>query len=383
VSRPAKVKGLKAWTIGVGMEVGPFYWMEFRDDELLLQHSVGVASDWHVWSFAANKPVNAPFEGNFAALCPNNKNKEARIHDKVVEIRTWEKGAVKSKRNLLGADSSVGSVFWAPDGKHVAASADGFYVWNLDSVDPPWKVKAPSVQCGQPWSPDGKNVAIPTIGNQFYVLLCEGDSGKQFWTLDCPGASLLGSAWLTWSPDGKKLALVAHDGGGGGGGVLLVWEVTSGKPLPLPKEMEVVAGAAPWWSPDGKKVAVAGSKNTVAVYDVETGKESLILRGHARPVLAGLFTRDGKTLVSAAEDRTVRFWDAASGEPRGVLIYLSNGEWVTISPDGHYRGSDKIEQFLSYTVNPEEGEVHDLTPAEFAKQYDWKNDPDKVKLLNK
>ena len=41
--------------------------------------------------------------------------------------------------------------------------------------------------------------------------------------------------------------------------------------------------------------------------------------GHTSMVWKVLFTPDGKELVSVSDDKTVRFWDVASGEPIRVL----------------------------------------------------------------
>ena len=53
-----------------------------------------------------------------------------------------------------------------------------------------------------------------------------------------------------------------------------------------------------------------------------------------------------------------------------------------VSPDGHFKGSEGISDKLIYIVQSEDGVQHTLTPAEFAEKYDWKNDPEKVRLAD-
>jgi hypothetical protein len=53
---------------------------------------------------------------------------------------------------------------------------------------------------------------------------------------------------------------------------------------------------------------------------------------------------------------------------------------LAVSPDGHFKGSEGISDKLIYIVQTDDGVQHTLTPAEFANQYGWKNDPKKVQL---
>jgi WD40 repeat protein len=74
-------------------------------------------------------------------------------------------------------------------------------------------------------------------------------------------------------------------------------------------------------SPDGK-VALLGSDTwfgggEARLWDLASGSFSGKAIGHARPVLAVAFRRDGKAFATGCKDGTVRLWDAASGKPIG------------------------------------------------------------------
>jgi len=60
---------------------------------------------------------------------------------------------------------------------------------------------------------------------------------------------------------------------------------------------------------------------------------------------------------------------------------LADTSWLTVSADGHYRGSPKIEEHIVCAAGIEDGRQQTFTPAEFAKRFGWKNDPEKVKPL--
>jgi WD40 repeat protein len=86
----------------------------------------------------------------------------------------------------------------------------------------------------------------------------------------------------------------------------------------------------------------------------------------------------GSTAASGNQDRTVRFWDAATGQPRATLIAEPN-QVTAVSADGHYRHAPGLEPDLVGVVQKEQGQ-ETLSLQEFASRYRWKNLPAQVKL---
>jgi hypothetical protein len=72
----------------------------------------------------------------------------------------------------------------------------------------------------------------------------------------------------------------------------------------------------------------------VRLWEVATGKQRLLLKGHGNWVRGGAFTADGLVLASGSFDGTVRLWDVATGQERAKL---SGGKGpvyaVAFSPD--------------------------------------------------
>jgi len=89
------------------------------------------------------------------------------------------------------------------------------------------------------------------------------------------------------------------------------------------------------FAPDGRRLATAGADKVVKIWDLETGNELLICRGHERAVVSLAFSPDGKSLASASWDQTARIWDLATGRTVQILRGHARPLWrVKFSPKG-------------------------------------------------
>jgi WD40 repeat protein len=70
------------------------------------------------------------------------------------------------------------------------------------------------------------------------------------------------------------------------------------------------------FSPDGKTLVTAGKDKTIRFWDLGTGKETRRLSGHQDGIPMVVFAPDGKTLASVSHDGTVRLWDLATQKER-------------------------------------------------------------------
>lgn len=89
------------------------------------------------------------------------------------------------------------------------------------------------------------------------------------------------------------------------------------------------------YSPDGKFVATGSDDKTIRFWDVATGKEMAVLAGHERDVISLAFSPDMKTLASGSWDSTVRLWDIPSRMQKHKLEGHQRGvTGLAFSPDG-------------------------------------------------
>src|SRR2546426_1867194 len=68
------------------------------------------------------------------------------------------------------------------------------------------------------------------------------------------------------------------------------------------------------FSPDGKRLVSACWDQTVKVWDAVTGLETLTLKGHTSHIHSAAFSPDGNRLASAGDNGSVKMWDARPRE---------------------------------------------------------------------
>jgi len=86
--------------------------------------------------------------------------------------------------------------------------------------------------------------------------------------------------------------------------------------------------------PDGQ--ALSGDLGyTVRLWDIETGAEVRVFKGHLNRVTSVTFGPDGRRALSGSWDRTLRLWDLETGEPiREFVKHTVMSHSVAFGPDG-------------------------------------------------
>jgi WD repeat-containing protein 61 len=82
-------------------------------------------------------------------------------------------------------------------------------------------------------------------------------------------------------------------------------------------------------SPDGKTVASGAIDGMLKLFDIETGKLSRTLEGHAMSIRSIAFSPDSKYLITGSDDCHIRVYDLSKADSSEPIATLSgHGSWV-------------------------------------------------------
>ncbi len=222
-------------------------------------------------------------------------------------------------------DCTQNAVWFAADGRTmVTRQQPGYAVRRVPSGEVVHRSQEPDgslLWSVMTVSPDLQLVAHLTGKGGTIVRVCDTMTGAEKWTAKPAQENI---RHLKFSPDGKLLAV---DSGRNESRVIL-FDVATGRESGLLRGHRslIIPGAMQFW-PDGKTLATGSADQTIRIWDLATQRTVRTLRGHTHVVDGLTLQSDGKTLVSTSVDGTIRFWDTATTRPaphRQIETRLSN-----------------------------------------------------------
>ena len=67
------------------------------------------------------------------------------------------------------------------------------------------------------------------------------------------------------------------------------------------------------FSPEGARAVIGLPSGVAEIWDLESGSEPLLVRGHEGRVHRGVWSADGAQVLTISEDATARVWNTVDG----------------------------------------------------------------------
>lgn len=284
------------------------------------QHLVTAGFDRtvRVWTVGSQRAlaVLRGHPGSILALSvsPNGRRVATVSYDKTVRI--WDLGPSTPVAVLEGHKGRVHHLAWGRDGTRIVTAG-------YDATARLWEWPGGTLlnemtgHTKQVYrvaiSLDGTRIATASADGT--ARLWEGRKGQPIATLRGHQGDVYG---LAFSQNSSRLFSTDH------AGWIRVWDAHTGATLQEPvrvsqTSIEWIAG-----STDGKRLVTIDSDGLVKVLDAATLQQVGELIGYKSPTNTAVFVQRGQhsEIITAGEDRTIRIWDADSGQQREILHTL-------------------------------------------------------------
>ncbi len=289
---------------------------------------------------------------------------------------------IATGKALYSFKGGSGSVIFSPDGKHLLALdrtiENKFYMYETETGKLEKEFSRPGIKiaksrvniCGV-FSPDGKTIYIG--GTEDHPV--EGQDGHwasygEIQVYDVPSGKFVKQladrqnpiiTCMDISSDGQTLVT------GSSGNTICFWNRVLGvKTSGYEIHKDVVMSVN--FSPDNKTVLTSSLDGTAKIIDSKSASTIIVLRGHTAALWGARFSPDGKYVVTVSWDNTTRLWNAASGVELARLTPVDTDQWLAVTPDGYFDGSEKALHTLYYTYKEHVFPLEQLKPKYYRKK---------------
>jgi len=257
------------------------------------------------------------------------------------QVHLWNPASGKESKTIFSlgkTDKPLKALAFSPDGKQLAIGGDDGILRVIETdggkqvfACPPRNARIEKVA----FSPNGKLVALGDTNSQVAVYV-PGAKGNPL-ALSISGADLGEVAGVAFTADNAAVFTCGRDGKAR----LTVGPKPDGESAPntATKIRDYIGHSGPVnglaVTADGKLLVTAGDDKTVRVWDVASAKQLRAFQGHQTKLIAVAVRPDGRQIASASDDGGIRVWDLNTTDEHRAVTDSKESLWaVAVSADG-------------------------------------------------
>jgi WD40 repeat protein/serine/threonine protein kinase len=253
------------------------------------------------------------------------------------DVTLYDAMSGRTIQTLRGHTGGVNALDFSPDGSRLASAAeDGTArIWSVSTGAGLVILHDPGNVTDVTFSPDGALVATTNLNDGGHTRIWDAATGEPVRTLrNRHGAPAQGFFSVEFSPDGTSLA--ATDPEPTSTFTTYIWSVDDGRTLARLEQPSYVLRLA--FSPNGRRLVTAAFDGSIRLWDVETGRQIHSVLGNT--VAQGLgFSPDGREVATLSRDGRLALWNAQTLQQTTVLdrqVLPASGpvDKLAFSPDG-------------------------------------------------
>ena len=225
------------------------------------------------------------------------------------EVRVWDLAAGVST-DISGSKDGITGLAWSTLGLIAAGTRRAVRVWQAGQLDrPPVRVSVPGRVVEIDLSPTGPVLGVGTGRKAQGIYLYDAMTGAALRTIEPTLGQISG---LAFDRSGRSIASGHADT------AIRIWDVGTGRLIQTLRGSEGRPQALAFMPGEPPRLAAVGADRWLRIFDLGTGRERRIGR-HGDLVTSMGVSPDGRRIVTASHDASLRAWRIAPGVARARI----------------------------------------------------------------